>query len=101
MPALGGTWSEAASLPRTTRRLSPGRGCSAWTRRGNRLVLRLEDVRNLKKDVPADLYDDTPGTTTIDFDAALLKDFLGGLPGELEQGKRSGIFSRILRKAKQ
>lgn len=70
-----------------------------WTKRGDRLVLRLEDVRNLKKDVPADLYDDTPGTTSIDFDAALLEDFLGGLPVELGRGKRAGIFARLLGKA--
>jgi len=68
----------------------------AWSRNRDRIVLRLDDIhdlRKLKKDVPDYLIGSGSGGNTLVLDARLLKEFLGELP--FEKNGLSGLFARL------
>lgn len=52
----------------------------AWSSEGNKVVLRLNDTRKLRKDVPDWLIASGSSGNALVFDAEQLKDFLGDLP---------------------
>ncbi len=52
----------------------------AWSREGNKIVLRLNDLRKLKKDVPDWLIASGSSGNALVFDAEQLEEFLGELP---------------------
>jgi hypothetical protein len=70
----------------------------AWSREGSKVVLRLNDLRKLKKDVPDWLISSGSSGNALVFDAAQLKEFLGELPS----GKNGlpGFFARLFRRRK-
>lgn len=59
----------------------------AWSREGNKVVLRLNDLRKLKKDVPDWLISSGSSGSALIFEAQELKEFLGKLPHE-RNGRR-------------
>lgn len=70
----------------------------AWKKDGNKVVLRLadmHDLRKLKKDVPDYLIGSGSRGSTLVFDAHLLREFLGNLP--FERDGLPGFLARLLR----
>jgi hypothetical protein len=65
----------------------------AWSRQGNKIILRLNDTRKLKRDVPDWLLASGSSGNALVFDVKLLEEFLGGLPFE-SNGLR-GFFGRL------
>lgn len=68
----------------------------AFSMEGNKVVLRLGDVhdlRKLRKDVPDYLISSGSGGNTLVLDARLLKEFLGQLP--FRKNGLSGFFARL------
>lgn len=68
----------------------------AWRREGEKVVLHLSDVhelRKLKRDVPDYLLESGSRGTALVFDASLLEEFLGTLP--LKDGALHGFFARL------
>lgn len=68
----------------------------AFAREGDKVVLRLDDVhdlRKLRKDVPDYLISSGSGGNALVFDAKLLKEFLGDFP--FEKSGLSGLLARL------
>lgn len=70
----------------------------AWSREGNKVVLRLNDLRKLKKDVPDWLIASGSSGNALIFEARELKEFLGELPDERKYSAR--LFARLFRNRK-
>lgn len=65
----------------------------AWSREGNKIVLRLNDLRKLKKDVPDWLIASGSSGNALVFDAEQLEEFLGDLP--VRKNGFPGLLARL------
>ncbi len=70
----------------------------AWSREGNKVVLRLNDLRKLKKDVPDWLISSGSSGSALIFEARELKEFLGKIPHE--KNGRPRFFARLFGRRK-
>lgn len=70
----------------------------AWSREGNKVVLRLNDLRKLKRDVPDWLVASGSSGNALIFEAKDLEEFLGELP--FGRNDSSGFFARVFRRRK-
>lgn len=71
---------------------------AAWSREGNNVVLRLNEPRKLKRDVPDWLMASGSSGNALIFEATDLEEFLGELPAE--RNSSSGFFARLLGRTK-